>query len=324
VTSLCRPLGAQRGRPAAPPCLASRPRALQTAGGERAQAGPFDAQDARLILSPPQPALAECLIPPSAALAFEPRERGGDAGAGAAAWDLGNGRLGVRARRLLLGAHVAGPEPPGIAVHRIPCFCWLLMTQHLYMSDKWAQAGHPSVTALDVTQCSGAGQRACSASAGDMPPGCISNLRALGRVPLCTCSTRGAAGRDGAAAPGGAGGRAEGGGAEPALGPVPPGGRRALRQRHGGAAAEGGRRRRGARGAGRRRGLRPQDAARRRRAGGRRGPWRAGRGAGLGRGGGRGVRARAGRPAEPAGRRRRRRRSVQPGALPARGAVAPP
>jgi len=135
VTSLCRPLGAQRGRPAAPPCLASRPRALQTAGGERAQAGPFDAQDARLILSPPQPALAECLIPPSAALAFEPRERGGDAGAGAAAWDLGNGRLGVRARRLLLGAHVAGPEPPGIVVHRVPCFCWLLISQHVYMSN---------------------------------------------------------------------------------------------------------------------------------------------------------------------------------------------
>ena len=56
------------------------------------------AQDARLILTAPEPALAECLIPPSAALAYEAHLRGSDAGASAASWDLAAAPPRVRAR----------------------------------------------------------------------------------------------------------------------------------------------------------------------------------------------------------------------------------
>ena len=56
------------------------------------------AQDARLILTAPEPALAECLIPPSAALAYEAHLRGSDAGASVASWDLAAPQPRVRAR----------------------------------------------------------------------------------------------------------------------------------------------------------------------------------------------------------------------------------
>ena len=54
------------------------------------------AQDARLILTAPEPALAECLIPPSAALAYEAHMRSSDAGASAASWDLAAAQPRVR------------------------------------------------------------------------------------------------------------------------------------------------------------------------------------------------------------------------------------
>lgn len=58
-------------------------------------------QDARLILTAPEPALAECLIPPSAALLYEERGRGsGEAEPSAASWDPGAARPGVRATRV--------------------------------------------------------------------------------------------------------------------------------------------------------------------------------------------------------------------------------
>ena len=56
------------------------------------------AQDARLILTAPEPALAECLIPPSAALAYEAHMRSSDTGAAAASWDLAAAPPRVRAR----------------------------------------------------------------------------------------------------------------------------------------------------------------------------------------------------------------------------------
>lgn len=58
------------------------------------------AQDARLILTAPEPALAECLIPPSAALAYEAHLRSSDAGAAAAPWDLAAAPPRVCARLL--------------------------------------------------------------------------------------------------------------------------------------------------------------------------------------------------------------------------------
>ena len=55
-------------------------------------------QDARLILTAPEPALAECLIPPSATLLYEERGRGSsEAEPSAASWDPGAARPGVRA-----------------------------------------------------------------------------------------------------------------------------------------------------------------------------------------------------------------------------------
>lgn len=55
-------------------------------------------QDARLILTAPEPALAECLIPPSAALLYEERGRGSsEAEPSAASWNPGAARPGVRA-----------------------------------------------------------------------------------------------------------------------------------------------------------------------------------------------------------------------------------
>ena len=59
------------------------------------------AQDARLILTAPEPALAECLIPPSAALAYEAHVRSSEAGASAASWDLAAAQPRVCAQLVL-------------------------------------------------------------------------------------------------------------------------------------------------------------------------------------------------------------------------------